>query len=392
MPSPSRRRYLGAITTAALTTAAGCQSSSCAPRDPGVAQWPQFRGDGRNTNAAPDLPTLTSSGSYWTSDLEESADVAGIVATNDTAVVARSQAGRKGGALTPIQIDDGSSDTPHELERGATGPPALVNSLAVTPVLGAFTDPSTGGVVALDLDRWTESWTHDTNGRPNSPTVSDDLVIVSSDHGDVTALDADSGDVEWTRTFGDDHQNAAIPAPPAVDSNRVYVSAQGSAAQGIYALDRDSGETLWSTSGPDIPAPFVRAGDVVLGSYREYELAAFDVETGESQWSQAIHDGELFAPAVADGRVFGADRGTVYALALENGAVDWEEEIAVEGAPSVVGDSVIVPAQDGIVGLDVNDGSERWTVSESPATACLPIEHGLLSISQSSVTLRTNCD
>lgn len=392
MPFISRRQYLGAISTTVLTAVAGCQSNSCTPSEPRSTRWPQFRGDSRNTNAAPDTPTLTSSDNYWTTDLEDTIDIAGIITARNRVVVAGSHTGYGGGVLTTIQLNDGSSDTSHELERGATSPPALVDSLAITPVLRDYTDPSTGGVVAIELNSWTESWAHETDGRPNSPTVSEDLIIVSSDQGDVTAINAPSGDIEWTRKFGDDHQNAAIPAPPAIDSNRVYVSAQGSAAQGVYALDRTSGETLWSTPGPDIPAPFVRAGDVVLGSYREYELAAFDVETGESQWSQAIHGGRLFAPAVADNRVFSADLETVYALTLENGEIVWEEELPVEGAPLVVGDSIMVPSQDGLVGLSIDDGTELWTVSESPDTACVPVERGLVYASENSVTLRTNCN
>ncbi|MCD2205133.1 PQQ-binding-like beta-propeller repeat protein [Halobacterium sp. KA-6] len=391
MPSISRRQYLGAISTTALTAIAGCQSNSCTPSEPGNTHWPQFRGGSRNTNAAPDFPALTSSGSYWTTDLEDTIDIVGIATARNRIVVVGSETGQNGGVLTTIQLNDGSSDTAHELERGATSPPALVGSLAITPVLGDYTDPSTGGVVAIDLDSWTESWTHEIDGRPNAPTVSENLVIVSSDQGDVTAIDAGSGDIEWTRNFGDDHQNAAIPAPPAIDSNRVYVSAQGSAMQGVYALDRDSGETLWSIPGPDIPAPFVRAGDVVLGSYREYELAAFDVETGKSQWSQAIHGGRLFAPAVADDRVFSADRETVYALSLGRGESDWETELTVRGVPLVVGNSVVVPTQDGLVGLSIEDGTERWTISESPDTACVPVENGLIYAVENSVTLRTTC-
>jgi len=391
MPSISRREYLAVSATTVLAATAGCQTNSCTPTDPGVAQWPQTRASPHNTNAVPEQPTLTAGGDYWTSSLADDIDITGLVATNDTAVVVGRTSGEHNGILTTVQLDDGSSDTTHELNRRPTGTPALADSIAVTPVLGDYTEPSTGGLVALDTDSWTTTWTHDTAGRPNPPTVADDLLVATSDRGDVTALEASTGDTRWTRSFGDDHQRASIPAPPAVDDNHVYLTADGSAAQGIYALDRETGDTQWSIDGPNIPAPLVRAGDIVLASYNQYELAAFDAASGDGQWSKAMYGGDLFAPAVGHGRVFSADRETVSALALEGGDVHWEADLDVSGSPLVVGQSVVVPTTDRLVSLDVEDGSEQWAVSEPSATGCIPVERGLLSATGNTVTLRTNC-
>ncbi|MDL0133960.1 PQQ-binding-like beta-propeller repeat protein [Halobacterium salinarum] len=170
----------------------------------------------------------------------------------------RTRGPRHGRPLTTVQLDDGSSDTTHELNRRPTGPPALADPIAVTPVLGDYTEPSTDGLVALDTDSWTTTWTHNTAGRPNPPTVADDLLVATSDQGDVTALAVSTGDTRWMRTFSDDHQRASIPAPPAIDADSVYITADGAAAQGIYALDRETGETQWEIPGPNIPGPLVR--------------------------------------------------------------------------------------------------------------------------------------
>jgi outer membrane protein assembly factor BamB len=259
-------------------------------------------------------------------------------------------------------------------------------------VLGTYTEPSTGGLVALDIASWTTTWTHDTAGRPNPPTVTDDLLVATSDHGDVTALDASTGDTQWTRTFGDDRQRASISASPAVDDDSVYITADGSAAQGIYALDRETGETQWEIPGPNVPEPLVRAGNVVLASYDQYELVAFDAACGERQWSNAMYDGDLFAPSVAQSLVFSADDGTVYASALGNGDVHWEQNFDVAGSPLIVGKSVVVPTHDRLVGLHVEDGREIWTGSATPAAGYVPVERGVLFASDNTVTLRTNCE
>lgn len=392
MPSLSRRHYLAATAATALAATAGCQTTSCTPSDPGVARWPQARGTPANTNAVPEQTTLTSSGDYWTTTLADDANVTGVVATNETAVVVSGTPGEDNGILTTVQLDDGSSETTHELHRRPTGPPALVDSIAVTPVLGDYTDPSTGGLVATDTASWTTSWTHDTDGRPNPPTVADDLLVATSDQGDVAALEATTGDTLWTRTFGDDRQRASIPAPPAADDTHVYVTADGSAAQGIYVLDRETGDTLWEIAGPNIPEPVVRAGGLVLASYDRYELVAFDAADGERQWSKAMYDGGVFASAVGHGRVFSADQETVYALALESGDVQWEQELAVAGSPWIVGNSCLVPTTNRLVSLDVEDGSEQWALSETPDDGCVPVGRGLLSASENTVRLRTNCE
>jgi outer membrane protein assembly factor BamB len=392
MPSLSRREYLAASAVTVLAPTAGCQSTSCTPSDPSVARWPQVRGTPENTNAVPEQPTLTTGGDFWTTTLAENTDITGLAATDGTAVVVGHTPGENGGILTAVQLNDGESDTTHDLSRRPTGTPARTGSIAVTPVLGDYTKPSTGALVALDTANGTTTWTHDADGRPNPPTIAGDLLVASSDQGDVTALESNSGDSLWTRTFGDDHQRAVIPAPPAVDEDHVYITADGSAAQGIYALDRETGDTQWKIPGPNIPEPLVRAGDVVLASYYRYELVAFDAETGERQWSKAMYDGEPFAPAVGHGRVFSADESTMYAMSIENGDVRWEQDLDVVGSALVVGQSVIVPTRDRIVSLSVEDGSEQWAVSETSATGRVPVGRGLLYASGNTVSLRTNCD
>ncbi|WP_217642023.1 PQQ-binding-like beta-propeller repeat protein [Halostagnicola kamekurae] len=357
-----------------------------------MAQWSQTRASPQNTNAVPDQPTLTAGGDYWTSTLADDIDITGLVATTDMAVVVGRTSGEHTGILTTVQLDDGSSDTTHELTRRPTGPPALAGSVAVTPVLGEYTEPSSGALVALDTASWTTTWTHDTAGRPNPPTIADDLLVATGDQGDVTALEASTGDTQWTRTFGDDHQRASIPAPPAVDDDAVYITADGSAAQGIYALDRETGETQWEITGPNIPEPLVRTEDVVLASYDRYELAAFDAASGDRQWSRAMSDGGLFSPAIGHSRVFSADEETVSALAVEDGDVHWERTLEVDGSPLVVGESVVVPTTDRIMGLSIEDGSELWALSETSATRSVPVSRGLLYTSGNTVTLRTNCD
>lgn len=74
--------------------------------------------------------------------LADDIDITGHAATHDTAVFVGHSPGEHNGILTTLQLDDGNSDTTHELHRRPTGSPALVDSIAVIPVLGDYTKPS----------------------------------------------------------------------------------------------------------------------------------------------------------------------------------------------------------------------------------------------------------
>ncbi|MFK5604786.1 outer membrane protein assembly factor BamB family protein [Haloferax volcanii] len=119
---------------------------------------------------------------------------------------------------------------------------------------------------------------------------------------------------------------------------------------------------------------------------------AFDAASGDRQWSKAMYDGGLFLPAVGHNRVFSADEATVYALAVEDGDIHWEQDLDVAGFPMVVGESIVVPTTDRIVDLSIDDGSELWALSETSATGYVPVIRGLLYTSGNTVTLRTNCE
>lgn len=390
MPSLSRRRCLAGAATGALAATAGCLFDSCSPVAPGNARWPQARGDPENTNAAPELPAITAGGERWTAETE-AADLDGLAAVGNVVVAAGRSDRGEAGVLAALDLGDESSRETYELDRPATGAPALDRGVAVVPVLGSFTEPDTGGLVAVDLSESTEPWTHGTAGRPNPPAVADGTVVASSDAGEVAALDGADGTVRWERSFGDERQRARVPAPPAVDGDRVYLTAQGSAAQGIYALDRGSGETQWSIRGPDIPNALVRAGDLVLASYRQYELAAFDADDGERRWSQSIHGGRLFPPAVAAGRAIIAGREGVVVVSLSDGSEQWTREYAVAGAPLLVSSTVVLPTRGGLVGLDAASGDEEWSAGGTRGTGYVPVENGLLSRDGGTVSLWTNC-
>ncbi|QSG13461.1 WD40/PQQ-like beta propeller repeat containing protein (plasmid) [Halapricum desulfuricans] len=80
------------------------------------------------------------------------------------------------------------------------------------------------------------------------------------------------------------------------------------------------------------------------------------------------------------------------AFAVGGGDVHWEQDLDAAGSPMVVGESIVVPTTDRIVGLSIEDGSDLWAMSETSATGCVPVSWGLIYTSGNTVTLRMNCD
>ena len=102
-------------------------------------------------------------------------------------------------------------------------------------------------------------WSYATgNSVRSSPAVTNGVVYIGSDDGEVYALNASTGALLWTYTAG-----AGIFSSPAVASGMVYV---GSLDYKVYALNAKTGSKLWSYStGGGYSSPVVVNGMVYVG-------------------------------------------------------------------------------------------------------------------------------
>lgn len=110
-----------------------------------------------------------------------------------------------------------------------------------------------GKVYAFDAESGTVLWSQDTGGSVRGDlALVKDLVIAGSENGIVTAFNASSGDISWTTTLGGD-------TPTQIRASLYgYTNSEGKGVvfvhatnQKIYALETDSGNTLWSVSTSD---------------------------------------------------------------------------------------------------------------------------------------------
>jgi outer membrane protein assembly factor BamB len=178
-------------------------------------------------------------------------------------------------------------------------------------------------LVAVDTETGETNWTYESSFGPHRyahSTVDDETVYAVAQPGNLYAVDAASGDLQWeyqTQAAGaDDEIRVGVTAADGT----VYVGANSGT---LYAVDAATGDEEWRfQTAPqgefDIvreveAGPTVADGTVYVGAGSE--MYAVDAATGDENWSTEVRGRLQSAPTVVDGTVyFGTNEGFVYAL------------------------------------------------------------------------------
>lgn len=168
----------------------------------------------------------------------------------------------------------------------------------------------------------------------------------------------------------------AVNPPPVVDGGRVFLTTFIE----VFCFDAASGERLWR--GPEMNGingrPIVSEGSVVVtgGGFDDVppQTRAFDAPEGSELWRYNTRQEASGSPAVANGRAFISTVNRLHAIDLATGR---KEYVVRENQPRfvtpVVDDGTvytIAAANDGneLVALTANDGKERWRISLDTTT------------------------
>lgn len=252
--------------------------------------------------------------------------------------------------------------------------------IAASPVASGgriFAMDAGGGVTALTMEGaviWQANVLPDFDNNAEVSggglAVGGGTVFVTTGAGEVLALAANSGAVQWRQRL-----DGALSGPPTVAGGIVYaLGRNGSAA----ALDTGTGRILWQIDGAPRAGGMLGAGAIAVSGGTAYlpysagQLTAVS-PTGEPLWTAGIAGerlGRAYAgfgdvtgdPVVAGGTIYvGSAAGKTAALSAATGQRIWTAGEGALNAPLVVGGSVfVVNDQARLVRLSAGDGAVIW--------------------------------
>ena len=240
----------------------------------------------------------------------------------------------------------------------------------------------------------------------SSPAVEGGIVYFGSYDGKFYALDAASGQLKWKfatpgeRRFAAKHLHGGLPegetmpdpfdcflSSPVVSGGNVYF---GSGDGNVYALEAASGKLNWKFQTGDVvhASPAIAGGTLFVGSWDSY-FYALDAATGKEKWRfKTGEDHEIYnqvgiqsSAAVADGMVyFGCRDSNLYALDARTGEKEWAYNnkgswvivsAAVKGGKLyfATSDSAMFHALDTKSGAEIFSLKLTWPMFASPAIA-----------------------
>jgi outer membrane protein assembly factor BamB len=131
------------------------------------------------------------------------------------------------------------------------------------------------------------------NGSRGTPTITGDKIYIMSGLGKLYCLGNESGDILWSKDLTRDFDGRVIQwgmnETPIVDGKVIYIT-PGGRKHGIVALNRHTGELVWSSTGTGektaycTPLLFEHNGRKILATHFESNVVGFDATTGKMLW------------------------------------------------------------------------------------------------------------
>ncbi|OGS55312.1 MAG: pyrrolo-quinoline quinone, partial [Erythrobacter sp. RIFCSPHIGHO2_12_FULL_63_10] len=254
--------------------------------------------------------------------------------------------------------------------------------LAAAPVVsdGRLVAVGTDGVInCFDAKSGARLWNHRMNieGKlvdsnfGGGASIADGRVYATNGVGEVVALDAATGDMQWKV-----QPAGPLRGSPTIAFGQVFVMTQDNQ---IISLDANSGELIWQESGSatqagvfGVAAPAAGQGTVIAG-YSSGELSAYRYENGRTLWADALARTSISTevgaltdidadPIIDSGRVYALGQGgRMAAYELLTGQRIWELNLAGISTPVVAGEWIFTLTDDArLLAIARSTGKVRW--------------------------------
>jgi outer membrane protein assembly factor BamB len=201
----------------------------------------------------------------------------------------------------------------------------------------------------------------------SSPAVAGGKVYFGSGDGNVYAVDAATGIVQWRFPTKD-----VVHSSPAVVAGTVYVGGWDSV---LYAIDAESGQQKWAFQAGLDPAihnqvgfqgsPAVVDGTVYVGC-RDAHVYALDAATGRKKWDYPTNKSWVIAtPAVRDGLVYAgtSDSSRFWAIDAKRGRLRFHYDATAYmfSSPALAGDLAYFGSHNGkLYAVEAKTGKLAW--------------------------------
>ena len=236
-----------------------------------------------------------------------------------------------------------------------------------------FAADERGRVMAFAADSGQQRWQTDLDvGVSSGLSAVAGHVYLGTRNGEVLALNQANGDIAWRARV-----SSEVLAPPQPSQQLIVVqSVDGT----VTALDRQSGQERWvySASQPSLTlrgtgTPTV-IDPVTFAGFANGRLVTLDNRNGQPLWERriAMSQGrseiermvDLSGQPVLtpDGRLFVTSyNGRLAALDAANGDVLWQRELSSHLTPVLVGDRLLtVNEMSHVLAFDAHSGEELW--------------------------------
>lgn len=218
-------------------------------------------------------------------------------------------------------------------------------------------------------------------GTRGTATVDGDLLFCLSSNGDLACLKTETGEVIWKKQFRTDFNGRvgswAYSESVLVDGD-VLVCTPGGSKANLAALNKKTGEVVWTSTGPDAGgAEYSSIMIVGEGNGKQYiqflqkGVVGVDAKTGKQLWryDRTAGQANILTPVVMKNRIFtaGSRTGGAGLELRQNGETMQAKEIYFNPAlTSSIGGAVLVDgylygtSRAGMFCADFNTGETAW--------------------------------
>ena len=224
-----------------------------------------------------------------------------------------------------------------------------------------------GEVIAYASGFGKVRWRKRIGASETSPLLVDGKLYVGDWNGKIWAIDADSGDTLWTfQTKGQ------VKAALTLSGGRLYAASYD---HYLYALDVRNGKLLWRAKaqprlgklGTFYSTPAAAYGRVYIGS-TDRKVYSYGASTGKLRWSHRTGGFVYGSPAIWRKRVYvGSYDKHFYAFDAATGEIVWRFKAngPISGSATVMGGRVYFSTlRDRTYALDARTGKELWRFND----------------------------